>query len=63
MLIDEVTVWSIAHEYFLFKTEGSDVNNDCFHLVNLENGNSTFLIQDFVNDKDCKCLSNLIIDR
>lgn len=28
--LDEVTTWAIHYNYFLFKTEESDDNNDCF---------------------------------
>jgi hypothetical protein len=40
----------------MFKTEGSDENSDYFHLVNLENENSTVLIKDFVQSPDCKII-------
>ena len=54
MFSDEVTVWAICGQYFLYKTEGSDENNDCFHMVNLENKNATYLIQDFVKNPECE---------
>lgn len=38
----------------MFKTEEPDEDNDCFHLVNLENGNSTVLIEDFLKDPECE---------
>lgn len=52
---EEVTVWAICYQYFLFKTEGSDEDSDCFHLINLDNKNTTIMIEDFVKDPECKC--------
>lgn len=37
----------------MFKTEGSDEDSDSFHLVNLENGNSVVLIEDFLINPEC----------
>lgn len=44
----------MVNEYFMFKTEAPDENSDCFHLVNLEKENSTVLIEDFIQNPDCK---------
>ena len=60
--IEEVTVWAICFNYFLFKTEASDEDSNCFHIVNLDKDNSTILIEDFVKDLECK-LKHLTIAR
>lgn len=48
-------MWAICYQYFLFKTEGSDEDSDCFHLINLDNKNTTIMIEDFAKDPECKC--------
>eukprot|EP00347_Sterkiella_histriomuscorum_P017370 403349643 len=53
-LRSEVTKWSINFQYFMFKTEAPDEDSDCFHLVNLDNGNATVLVEDFLNDPEYK---------
>jgi hypothetical protein len=55
--IAEVKVWTIFYDYFIFKPEAPDENDGYFHIVNLKNGNSTILVQDFIKDKDCKLYS------
>lgn len=41
----------------MYKPEAPDENSDCFHIINLENGNSTILVEDFLEgDRECKHL-------
>ena len=51
---EEITIWAVCFQYFLFKTQDPDEDNDCYHLVNLENGNSTLLVEDFLKAPECK---------
>ena len=46
--IAEVTIWAVAYKYLIYKPEAPDENSDCFVIVNLENGNSTILVEDFL---------------
>jgi hypothetical protein len=52
--IGAVKIWAISNDYFIYKPALGDENFDCFHIVNLDNGNSTLLVKDCVNDPTCK---------
>ena len=57
LLLDEITTWTIFYKYLMYKPEAPDENSDCFHIINLENGNSTILVEDFLEgDRECKHL-------
>ncbi len=48
----------------MFKTEGSDEDSDVFHVINLDNQNTTIMIEDFVKDPECKWhISEQFIDK
>jgi hypothetical protein len=51
--IAEITTWNVFFKHFIYKTEAPDENSGYYHLVDLENENSTYLIKDFVNDPSC----------
>ena len=44
----------MCYQYFLFKTEGSDEDSDCFQIINLDNSNTTIMVEDFVKDPECR---------
>jgi len=54
MFTDPIKTWAVSNEHFIYKPQVGDENFDSFHLVNLENGNSTLLIKDCVNDPTSK---------
>lgn len=49
IMIDKVTQWSICNRYFIYRPEGDDEDNEHFHIVDLENKNATYLVQDFAS--------------
>lgn len=54
MFIGEISVWAICFNYFLYKGESEERNDvDDIFVINLENGNATHVINDFVNDPSC----------
>ena len=59
-ILAEITVWTVFYQYFIYKPEEPDENHDCFYLIDLENGNATILIEDFVKDSACKAIPYLI---
>jgi hypothetical protein len=53
-LIEEVTVWNIFYQYFIYKPASPDEDHEYFHIVNLEKNNATLLVEDFTKgDKSC----------
>jgi len=54
--LDPVKLWAISNDYLIYKPQIGDDNFDCYHLVNLENGNSTLLLKDCINDPTCNII-------
>lgn len=53
LAIGEIKIWNIFYEYFIYKPDSLDENDDCFHLHNLKTG-SLYLVEDFIKDSSCK---------
>jgi hypothetical protein len=59
IFLEPIKAWNISFDYFIYKPEEPDVNHNFFHLVNLTKVNdkgqcSAQLVQDFVENPDCK---------
>lgn len=52
--VDQVNVWGISNEIFIYKPSKEDTDSDYFHILDLKNGNSTLLVKDPINDPTCK---------
>ena len=47
----QLTLWSIQHNYFLYKpADPMDLNHDCIHIVNLRTL-QVHLVKDWIKDK------------
>src|SRR5690606_30865313 len=55
-VIEEIKIWNVFYEYFIYKPESLDVHDDCFHLHNMKTG-AVFLIEDFVKDNSCTLIA------
>ena len=53
LCLEELKIWAICYDYFMYKPEYPDPNSHCYHIVNLNKKGATLLVQDFMNDPSC----------
>ena len=60
-LTEPVKSWNVFYQYLIYRVEAPDENYNYIHIVNLDNENSTLLIEDIFNTYDCRNLLFIIL--